>query len=332
MSGRIVIAGGSGFLGRTLCRALLSGGYEVTILTRSAPAEEPRVRHVPWDGATVGDWAGQLEGAKAVVNLAGRSVNCRQTAENRRQILESRVNSAGAIAQAIARCAEPPEALVQASAVGIYGNAGDRICDENAPVGEGFMADLCRQWEAAASAVGLPRTRRCILRIGLVLGRGGGALPVLMKLARWFLGGRAGSGRQYVSWIHVADLVRMVEWCIGSAECKVLSAEPQPPGLSAQNSALSAPAVLRGVFNAVAPTSITNDEFMRELRRAVHRPWSPPAPSWAVRLGAWVMGTNGELALGGQRCVPGRFLEAGFEFRFPEVRGAVEEGVGLSHE
>lgn len=309
---RVVLAGGSGFVGQSLAASLLADGYEVVVLTRSPHAHGLRGIGVPWDGATVGDWANCLDGALAVVNLAGKSVNCRHTPENRREIVRSRVDSVRAVAEAARRSPRPPRTLVQVSATGIYGDAGDRICDESTPWGTGFFAETCMQWEEAfwgsprteekpgeVAAASLPGVRRVLLRLGVVLGAGGGALPTLARLARAFLGGRVASGRQVISWLHQADLNRMFRWAITQEAAE-------------------------GVYNATAPHPVTNAQFMRALRGALHRPWSPPAPAWAVRIGAWLMGVDSSLALTGQRCEPRRFLGQGFSFEFADLEAALK--------
>ena len=297
---RIVLAGGSGFLGQSLAAVLLDRGYEVIVLSRSPVAEPGRHRQVAWDGKTVGEWAQHLDGARAVVNLTGKSVNCRYTPENRREIDESRVNSVNAVGQAILRCQQPPGVLVQAASLALYGDPGDRWCHEASPRGEGFPAETCSLWEGAVNAIPTPRTRQVILRIGFALGRNGGALGTLAKLAGWYLGGTVGSGRQYISWIHLDDLNQMFLWAIERDE-------------------------VAGAFNATGPNPVPNAEFMRELRHALRRPWSPPAPVWAVKIGSWLMGTEASLALSGRRCAPQRFLEIGFPFRFLHLGQALKD-------
>jgi hypothetical protein len=297
---RVVLAGGSGFLGRSLGRELLKRGYEVVVLTRTPHDRDDGIREVEWDGEHVGEWIQFLEGAEAVVNLAGRSVNCRHTPENLRGINESRIKSVRAVAAAIYHVTRPPRVWVQAGALAFYGDTGDRRCDENTPPGEGEAAETCKLWESAFNTAFAPKTRRVLLRIGIVLGRDGGALSVLGKLTKWFLGGAAGSGRQYISWIHLVDLSRMFVEAIERED-------------------------LDGTFNAAAPNPVTNAEFTRELRRAFHRPWSPPAPVWAVRFGSWLMQTEPSLALTGCRCAPIRFLESGFKFRFTELPAALRD-------
>jgi uncharacterized protein (TIGR01777 family) len=300
---RFVLAGGSGFIGQALAGDLTSRGHEVIILTRSRAHGAERFRSVTWDGKTPGDWTGLLNGAEAVVNLAGKSVSCRYTPENRRSIIDSRVDSVRAIGEAIRACDQPPRAWAQAGSLAIYGDPGARICDESAPRGDGFNARVCELWEQAFDAIQLPSTRKTMLRIGLVLGERGGVLDPLVRLARLFLGGAAGSGRQYVSWLHVADLNRMFAWAIERED-------------------------LEGVFNATGPDPVTNAAFMHALRSALHRPWSPPVPAPAVRLGAWLMGSEADLVLEGRRCVPKRFLERGFAFQFPELGVALRSLLG----
>lgn len=300
---RIVIAGGSGFIGRGLSAMFVARGHEVVVLTRNARAASGSVRWAVWDGASVGDWANELEGATAVINLAGHTINCPHTSRNQKLIVESRVNSVRAVTEAIRRCQRPPGVLVQGSAVGFYGDTGATPCDEASPNGRGFRAEACRAWEGALDPATLPATRCVTLRTGVLLGRDGGALPMLVRLTRWFLGGAVGDGQQFISWIHQQDFNRIVFAAVENKNW-------------------------RGVFNATAPNPATNAGFMRELRRALHRPWSPPAPAFAVRLFAPLLGTDASLALESQRVVPGRLLASGFEFQFPNFREAVADVLG----
>lgn len=300
MSGRVILAGGSGFLGQSLAKVLVAKGSEVVVVGRGAPGILGAIRQEHWDGRTLGEWAGLLDGAKAVVNLTGRSVNCRHTPENKREIMESRVDSVRVLGEAISHCHEPPEIFVQASSLAIYGDPGDRWCDEDSPHAEGFSEEVCKQWESAFAQVHAPGMRKVVMRIGIVLATDQGALPVLARLTRWFLGGKVGHGRQYISWIHINDLTNMFLAVIERAD-------------------------LAGAFNVTSPNPMTNAEFMRELRRALHRPWSPPVPAWATRIGAGLMGTEASLALSGRRCRPKRFLESGFHFEFPDLRDALAD-------
>ncbi len=299
MKQKIILAGGSGLIGGALAREFSARGFQVVVLTRSPKARADGVAEIFWDAKIVDDWAAQLDGAAAIINLTGKNINCPHTAENLRSITASRVNSVNALAAAIAKIKSPPRVWVQASATGFYGDTGDTLCDESAPSGRDALSNICRDWENSFAAATLPTTRKVTLRIGFVLGRESGALPVLSKLTKLFLGGAVGSGRQYISWIHLADLVQMF---VAAVEDEKFS----------------------GTFNAVAPNAVTNAEFMRELRHVLHRPWSPPAPEFAVKLGARLMGSEPSLALVSQRCAPNFFLDAGFEFQFPGLRGALE--------
>src|SRR5262249_27322861 len=269
---RIILAGGSGYLGKLLAGELEKRGCEVIVLTRNPRQRQGSVKEVPWDGRTLGQWAGLLNGARAVVNLTGRSVNCRYTPQNRREIVESRVESVKVMGEAIRRCEKPPGVLVQASSMAIYGDAGAHWCDEATPAGTGFPTETCLLWEKAFNESPTPKTRRVLLRIGFVLGSSGGALSVLGRLTKWGLGGRAGSGggasgQQYISWLHEADMLRIFLAAIEHAQ-------------------------MEDVFNATGPNPVTNADFMRNLRRALHRPWSPPAPVWAVHIGSWLLRTE----------------------------------------
>ncbi|MEI6073948.1 MAG: TIGR01777 family oxidoreductase [Verrucomicrobiota bacterium] len=297
---RIVIAGGSGFIGSALAREFTRRGYAVAVLTRSPRGRRDGVSEVAWDGRTIDVWAEQLDGAEAVINLTGKNINCPHTPTNLHALTVSRVDSVNAIAAAIAACKTPPSAWIQASAIGFYGDTGDRLCTESAPNGGGDLGEICRAWETAFSAARVPATRKVTLRIGFVLGRDGGALPVLSRLTRFYLGGEAGNGRQYISWIHLGDLVQMFVMTVEQSR-------------------------FFGVFNAVAPDAMTNAEFMGELRKAVHRPWSPPVPEFAIRLGSRLMGSEASLVLMSSCCAPERFLAGKFKFRFPNLKAALND-------
>jgi uncharacterized protein (TIGR01777 family) len=298
MKPRIVLAGGTGFIGQYLSPFLVLNNYEIVVLTRSESDHHTRIRKAHWDGKTPGEWIEVVNGAFGIVNLTGRSINCRHTPDNQREIIDSRVDSVRVLGQAIRRCPEPPKVFVQIAAAGIYGDKGERICDETTPPGDDFVSRVCEQWEGAFDAVDAPNTRKVLLRLGVVLAPNGGFLGLLGKLTRWFLGGQVGSGRQYISWIHIADLSRMILASIEREE-------------------------IIGVFNATSPNPVTNAELMRELRRALHRPWSPPVPEFAARIGSWLIGTEASLALVSQRCIPQRFLDQNFQFEFRNLRQAL---------
>lgn len=297
---RVILAGGSGFLGRALCPSLVREGYQPVILSRSSrPAEGP-VRFLSWDGKSIRDYQAEFDGAAAVINLTGKSVNCRYTSAARREILASRVDSVRALGDAVRQCSDPPRVWIQAGSLAIYGNAGKQICTEETAPGSGFSVDVCRQWETAFDSLRLPQTRKVLLRIGFALQPGEGALATLEKITRCFLGGTVGGGEQFISWIHIADLRRMF--------LKVLEDE-----------------LFRGPYNATGPNPVTNEEFMRALRHTLQRPLSPPVPALLVRLGAWIMRTESDLALHGFRCLPQRFVDRGFRFEFPQLEAALTD-------
>lgn len=298
-SKRIVIAGGSGFIGRALAKEFAARQFEVVVLTRTPRQRADGIREVAWDGKNPGAWVAHLDGAEAVINLTGKNINCPHTPKNIFRITASRVNSVNAIADALKRAKVPPRVWVQASATGFYGDTGSFSRAENFPSGDNALAEICRQWEAAFDSASTPQTRKVVLRIGNVLGQEGGVLPVLSRLVKFYLGGAAGNGRQYISWIHLADLVQMFVNVVN------------------RNS-------LSGTFNAVAPGAVTNAEFMRELRRVLGRPWSPPAPKFAIYIGAWLFGSDPTLVLVSQRCSVDKFLEVDFKFQFPQLRVALE--------
>lgn len=299
---KIVIPGGAGFLGRALARSLTAVGYEIVVLSRRSAPADGKIRTEVWDGRNPGAWCAELEGSAAVVNLAGRSVACLHTPENRGEILASRLDSVQAVAAACRSCRQPPLVMVQASSLAIYGDAGDRVCDEAAPQGSGFSADVCEAWEGAFFAGESPSgARRAALRIGFVLGRNGGALEPLANLARWYLGGTVGHGAQYISWLHLDDFCAMVRWTIENPHAQ-------------------------GAYNATGPTPVMNRDFMRALRHALGRPWSPPAPTWAVKLGArYLMRVDPSLALASQCCIPKRLVEEGFAFRHLDLDATLRE-------
>ncbi|MEJ5170082.1 MAG: TIGR01777 family oxidoreductase [Fimbriimonadales bacterium] len=293
MPGRVIVAGGSGFIGSALVRKLGDLGYEPLVLSRTAGPGR-----LAWDGRTVGDWASSLEGSAAVVNLSGKSISVRWTPENRKEILLSRVEPTRALAQAISQCSDPPAVWFNASAIGIYGDRGDEALDERSPIGPAgdFLVDTCREWEAAVPS-SLGRTRVVIGRIGFVLGADGGALPVLVRLARLGLTSPAGSGRQQVSWIHLEDAASMIAWSLQAA--------------------------VEGVLNVVGPNPCTNRELMAALARTVGRPMLPAAPAPVLRLFGQLSGTPSELVLRGQRVLPTKALEGGFRFVYPRLEEAL---------
>lgn len=293
MDGKVVIAGGTGFIGKALSAHLAKLGYEVVLLGR----RESGGNVVHWDGRTVGPWKDALEGAEAVVNLAGARIDKHWSSKYREQIVHSRIDSTKAIGEAILACENPPKAWVNASAIGYYGNRGEKELHEDSARGEGFLPDVCSQWEAALFGFDTPKTAESAVRIGIVLGKTGGALPIFIRLCKAFLGSPVGTGRQYMSWIHIGDLIRLISWMI---EKKA-----------------------EGVYNGTAPVPVTNREFMAKLASMLHRPLFPRAPGFALRLLDMVGGPPAQISLEGQKVVPWRAMEEGFPFRFGTLDAAL---------
>ena len=298
---KIVVAGGSGALGRRLCADLAGRGHEVVVLTRT-PRPGP-YRQVQWDGRTVGAWAAELAGA-AVVNLAGELVDRRPTRANIELLTRSRVEPTLALVAAAARLDEPVPVWLQASTTAIHGDAGEQLIDEDTPPADGppQMAGVARAWEEAAS--GAPAHRLVVLRTSIVLDRDTPALDRLALLVRLGLGGRIADGRQWFSWIHVEDWLRIARLVLEPADSGT------PPS---------------GVLLATAPNPVRNSELMAGLRSALHRPAAPPTPAPMVRLGAVLLRTDPALALTGRRAVSSTLATAGFEFVHPELGGALAD-------
>jgi uncharacterized protein (TIGR01777 family) len=300
-AGRVVLAGGSGFLGRPLAEALVGAGHEVVVLARDPAAWRGPGRAVRWNARHAEEsWAAELDGAAALVNLVGKSVECRRTPRNREEILRSRVDSCEALGEALRLVYRPPAVWVQVSSLAIYGDAGERVCDESAFVPGGFPSDVCIAWEEALGRAIRPEMRWVVLRSGLVLGRDGGALPTLARLARLGLGGPIGTGRQWVSWIHLEDMTRLF-----------LEAIRNP--------------AIHGICNASGLQPVTNAEFMATLRRVLKEPFGMPTPTWLVRLGAPLLGTDPDLALNGRRGLPCRIHGLGFRFHHHELEDALAD-------
>jgi uncharacterized protein len=295
---RIVIAGGTGLIGKALVKEFGQAGYEVVVLSRSGRPIEG-AKSLKWDAKALTDWTKELEGATAVINLTGEPVGQRWTEETKRKILESRVESSKAIAAAIAQAKTPPKVWVNSSAVGYYGDTGDKETTEAGAPGQGFLAEVCVKWEAAVQEADLPGTREVRLRAGVVFAKDGGVFEILKKITKLFIGGAAGSGRQFVPWIHIDDIAGLYRWAVETD--------------------------VSGPVNGVAPEPIRNADLMTELRRALGRPWAPPAPKPILSLVTGIIGIPAETVLGSCRVVPAVALERGFEFEHPDLRASIDE-------
>ena len=306
---KVIIAGGTGFLGRALSDALLQDGHEVVILTRSIPAGVvvhepgtglPGLTNAGWtpDGtAGLGQWAKVVDEVDAVVNLTGESIAARRWSDAQKaRIRDSRLLGTRSIASAIQAATTPPRVLINASAIGFYGNRGDEELTEQSAAGSDFLAETCKAWEAEAHQAESSGCRVVIVRGGLALERHGGALVKMLPPFRFFVGGSLGSGRQYMSWIHRADWVDLIRWAIDTD-------------------------TVAGALNATAPAPVTNAVFSKALGHAMSRPSFLPAPGFAIRLALGEMGDA--LLLGGQRVMPAKAQELGFHFRFTTIDHAL---------
>ncbi|HEX7158148.1 MAG TPA: TIGR01777 family oxidoreductase [Edaphobacter sp.] len=306
---RIVIPGGSGQVGNILARHFHAKGHAVTVLSRSIVQAPWRV--MPWDGRTRGAWVGELESSDVCINLAGRSVNCRYTEANRKEIYDSRIASTRLLNEVIGSLKTPPPVWLNASTATIYRHALDHAMDEatgelgggetGAPDTWRFSIDVAKGWEEAFFATPTPLTRKVALRSAMTFSPDrGGVFDVFLGLVRYGLGGTIGNGRQYVSWIHEFDFVRVVELLIADES-------------------------FTGVVNLAAPNPLPNREFMRALREAWGTRVGLPTAAWMLEIGTWAMRTESELVLKSRRVVPGRLLDAGFRFEFTEWPVAARE-------
>lgn len=299
---KIVIAGGTGFLGRPLAETLVAHGHAVVLLSRgaSAPVRPGGARTVAWapDGST-GAWAAEIDGADAIVNLAGESIaGTRWTTAQKARIVDSRVLATQSLVEAIRHAATPPAVLVNGSAVGYYGPLGDEKATEDTPAGHDFLASVCVRWEAEAQHAAPAKTRVVVIRTGLVLERDGGALPQMLPPFWFGAGGPVGSGRQYWPWVHRQDWISLVKFAIDTPS-------------------------VTGPLNVVAPDPVTNREFATALGRALHRPSFMPAPGFALKI---LMGEMAEaLLLSGQRAVPAKAERLGYRFAYPQLDSALAD-------
>jgi uncharacterized protein (TIGR01777 family) len=299
---RIVVAGGTGFLGSPLAETYAEDGHDVRVLTRSlAPGESrhesgtgvPGITRVGWkpDGQT-GPWAEVVNGADAVINLAGASIGERRWKPQRKaELRDSRIIPTRSLTAAIQAAAAPPAVFISSSGVDYYDASNDEPKTEQSPPGRSFLAQLCEDWEKEARRAERPGVRVVIIRSGIVLERSGGPLVPMMRPFRFFAGGKLGSGRQYLSWIHRLDWIEMVRWIV------------QTPDLA-------------GVINTTAPHPATTREFAHALGRALKRPALVPTPAFALKI---VLGEFADYIISGQRVIPARALAHGYHFRYPEI-------------
>jgi uncharacterized protein len=303
---RVIIAGGSGLIGRELTSSLITAGDDVVILSRNpAKVKEmpPGVRVYPWDGITVQEWGKQIENIDVVVNLTGENLSgerflpTRWTKARKLRIVQSRLNSGKALTKAIAMADTKPSVFVQASGIGFYGTQQERTLTEVDGSGNDFSANLCKEWEASSQPVESMAIRRVVVRNGVVLSTKGGALPLLLLPYKLFVGGRLGNGHQIYSWIHVLDEIKVIEFLIRN-----------PRG--------------EGVYNLTSPNPVANDEFGRTIGKVMNRPHYFHIPGFAMQL---AFGEVASMVLEGQKVLPHKLLEVGYEFKFPWLENALRD-------
>ena len=311
MDKKIVLTGGSGYLGRHLTDYFSAKGWNVVILSRREEKLFDRQRYVWWDGVNLDAWADEIDGAEVVINLAGRSINCRYTKKNRQQIYDSREHSTQVVGEAIAQADRPPSVWLNASAGTIYRHSLDRPMDE--VTGEvqsvepdrprnkwEFSVDVVNRWEEALFNANTSSTRRIAMRLSMVFGTGrGGVYEAFRNITRLGLSGTQGAGDQFVSWLHLEDFLRMVDWCIEHKN-------------------------IDGPINMCAPNPLPNREFLKAMRLACGVKLGLPAARWMLEIGAFFMRTETELLLKSRRVIPGKLLESGFKFNYPNWSEAVQ--------
>jgi uncharacterized protein (TIGR01777 family) len=308
---KIVLPGGTGQVGRVLTAALRGDGHDVVVLARGGGADRAGARVVPWDGRTLGPWAEEIDGADAVINLAGRSVDCRYHKTNLTEMLVSRIDSTRVVGRAIEAASRPPRVWLQASTATIYAHTFGAANDEATGVLGGeepgvpsywrYSIEIAKAWERELDAAATPRTRRVALRMAMLMApTRGGTFALLRRIARAGLGGAIAGGRQFMSWIHDRDLVRSVAWLLERDD-------------------------VAGAVNLAAPEPLPHREFMRALRAAVGAPFGLPGARWMLEAATVVHRTDSELILKSRRVVPGRLLAAGFRFEFPTWPEAVRD-------
>lgn len=298
---KVVLAGGSGYIGSVLADFYKEKADIVVVLTRGNSMQKGNVRSVHWNGKDIDEWVEELEGADLLVNLTGKNVNCRYNEKNKAEILRSRLDATAALGNAVTRLSNPPKVWIQSASATIYRHADDRPMDEYAgEFGNGFSVDVCKAWEKMFWDQNTPNTRKVLLRIGIVLGKSDSALPRMLRLVRFGIGGRQGNGNQYMSWIHESDVVSAIHWIVNNKD-------------------------IQGTFNCTSPCPLRNSDFMRTLREVCKAPFGIVTPSWLLGIGAWLIGTETELVLKSRWVVPTKLLEAGYVFRFPDLHDALTD-------
>jgi uncharacterized protein (TIGR01777 family) len=303
---KVIITGATGFIGRALTEELAQGDYEIVVLSRNPKikSELNKISYIEWDTKNPNSWTDYVDGAYAVVNLAGENISAgRWTRKRKQMILHSRLNAGNAIVEGIKKVKNKPQVVIQASAIGYYGSRRDEALEESSSPGNGYLPEVAQKWELSTKAVESLGVRHVIIRTGIVLGKDGGALPRLIQPFRFFVGGPLGSGRQWFSWIHLEDEIRAIRFLMENEN-------------------------LNGAFNLTAPVPLVMKDFCKILGQVMHRPCWIKVPGFMLRL---VMGEMAEaLLLTGQRVLPKRLLETGYRFSYPEAEPALQQILNLA--
>lgn len=309
---KIILAGGSGFIGQELCN-YFGEENEIIVLGRQLPQETSnaygennikspllkKIRFIKWDGIHTGPWEKEIDGADLVINLTGKSVNCRYTAKNKQEIIASRTDATKAIGLAIQHAVHPPELWINAASATIYPNATDEPRDESfTNFHDDFSVQVCKLWESSFYEQRTPFTRKCALRMAITLGTGGVMIPYF-NLIKYKLGGFQGNGKQMYSWVHITDTCRMIEW-------------------------IAANKSLEGTYNCSSPVPVTNYDFMKTLRKATGHKIGLPAYTWMLKIGAIIIGTETELILKSRWVIPTKIIATGFQFKYLLLKDALE--------
>lgn len=304
---KVVIAGGNSYLGQVLARFYAERAQEVVLLVRRPRLPQGNIRYEVWDGQTPGLWMQALNGAALLINMAGRTVNCRYTERNKREIVESRVYTTTILGEAVRRCVVPPRVWLNAASATMYRHAEDRPMDEyTGETGQGFSVEVCRRWEETFFAQVTPGTRKVALRTTIVFGKRAPVVLTLFNLVKMGLGGKQGTGRQMLSWIHETDFARATEWLYRHDE-------------------------MDGTVNLAAPNPLPNTRLMQKIRKTLAMPFGLPSPKWLLEIGAVFIRTETELVLKSRWILPARLKESGFRFLYPDMDSALAQIRGQSN-
>ena len=300
---KLIIAGGSGFLGKAIIDYFKNKMDSIIILTRSEGHVKENIEYVQWDAKTLGSWSKHLEGCDVLINMTGRSVDCRYTKRNKKIILDSRVDSTRVLGEAIAQSKNPTKIWLNSSTATIYRHSLDKEMDEDTgEIGDGFSVSVAKGWEEAFFSSNTPQTRKVALRTSIVLGKNGGALQPIKNLAKIGFGGKQGPGNQKFSWIHVDDFVRSIDFIIQNQE-------------------------LEGPINIVSPKPTTNSDLMKSVRKAVKIAFGVPLPKLLLEIGSAIIQTETELIMKSRNVIPKKLLTSGFEFKYPLLSEALKEAI-----